>query len=286
MKLDYRDKKQFLAAVRKLAQDSQVAPQIMLQEVVLDDLLDRIVHSKFRDNLVLKGGFLIASLLGADTRSTRDIDTVVTGLPVTKDEISQVFQEICAIRLPNDDIQLQIRKIDKIREDAEYVGFRMHIRAKVFVSLVDVKVDISTGDVITERAISYGHKLLLEDRIIQIMAYNVETIIAEKLQTIVNRGEINTRLKDYYDLYRFANDRQIHIDFDLLKRAVVATANNRKDGQALGNYTRRITQLASSNELANYWQKYQSENSYAADISFRETCLAAGRLVNRAHIDD
>lgn len=285
MKLEYHDKKQFLAAIRQLAKTNRVTPQILLQEVVLDDLLDRISHSQYRDNLVLKGGFLIASLLGTDTRSTRDIDTSVTGLPVAESEMLKVFDEICAIKLPDDDINLKIMSIKTIREDAEYSGFRMHIRAEVFSSLVDVKVDISTGDVITERAIRYGHKLLLEERTIQVIAYNVETIIAEKLQTIVSRGELNTRLKDYYDLYMFANDKSISINFDLLKKAVIATTENRGDNHSLGSYTTYIQRLANSHDLSDLWIKYQSENNYATGISFKNTCAAVLTLVDKAQLD-
>jgi len=286
LKLEYNNQQQFLASVRKLAAKEKATAQIMLQEVVLNELLDKIAHSKYRDNLVVKGGFLIASLLGTETRSTRDIDTSVTGMDLNQEEIMAVFQEICQVELPNDGIELTIGRIEKIREDAEYSGYRIHIRAHLYSSLVDVKVDISTGDVITERAIKYGHKLLLEDRTIQIMAYNVETIIAEKLQTVVNRGEFNTRLKDFYDLYRFENDQKIEIDFKLLKRAVVATATNRYDSQVIGDYGNRIATLSASSTLADRWSKYQSENSYAKGITFKETCLAACELVKQARIDD
>lgn len=285
MRLDYRDKKQFLAAIRKLAKSNKVTPQIMLQEVVLDELLDKIAHSRFRDNLVLKGGFLIASLLGTDTRSTRDIDTSIKGLPVEKTEILNVFQEICQIELPNDDIRLQITSIKDIRETAEYSGYRLHIRTKIFTSLVDVKIDVTTGDVITERAVNYGHKLLLENRTIEIMAYNVETIIAEKLQTIVNLGTLNTRLKDYYDLYMFANKQPSSVDFELLRKAIIATAENRNDTKYLGHYAEHIKALIDDDVLATHWLKYQSENSYAVSITFKDTCTAALKLVKESQID-
>lgn len=283
MKRDYTDKRQFLAAVRKLATKNKVTSQIMLQEVVLDEILDKIAHSQYKDNLVLKGGFLIASLLGVDTRSTRDIDTSVTGLRITEAKIIAVFTEICQISLPNDEIRLSILGIKAIREDAEYSGFRLHIRAKIFSSLVDVKIDISTGDVITEQAVQYGHKLLLEDRTVQVMAYNVETIIAEKLQTIVDRGELNTRLKDYYDVYMFASE-SVPINLPLLKKAVVATASNR-NSRFLGTYGRRIEHLSKNQAMADLWKKYQSSNRYATGISFEKTCKAAIKLIKQANID-
>jgi len=215
---DYSDKKQFLAKIRVTARENKVSPQIMLQEVMLDELLERISKSSYRDNLVLKGGFLIASLLGVNTRSTRDIDTSVVGIPVTEQQVLEVFKTICTVKLPNDIVDLKVKSVKEIREDAEYSGFRMHITARIFSTIVNLKVDISTGDVITEHAIEYKHKLLLEDRNITIKAYNLETIIAEKLQTIVNRSELNTRLKDYYDLYLFQHKKEAQIDFKLLKK--------------------------------------------------------------------
>lgn len=197
MKLNFTKQKQFLAEIRKMAKTRKISAQVMLQEVILDDLLERIANSKYKNNFILKGGFLI----GTDLRSTRDLDTSVIGLTVSKDTMQRIFEEICAIKLPEDNIILKILKIDDIRENDEYNGYRLHIKAYVYSSRVDIKVDISTGDVITERAIKYEHQLLLENRKIQIMAYNTETIIAEKLEIVISRATFNTRLKDFYDLY-------------------------------------------------------------------------------------
>lgn len=220
MKLAFVDKKQFLAKIKKLAKERNITPQIMLQEIVLDDLIDRISNSRYKDNLVLKGGFLIASLIGTNTRSTRDIDTSIIGLPVTEDKMKNVFQEICNIELPEDIIKLSIVKIDEIREEDRYSGYRIHICAQIYTTRVDVKIDVSTGDVITERAIKYGHKMILENRTVQIMAYTVETVIAEKLETIVSRADANTRLKDFYDLYLFDHQDKTAIRFGVLNKAI------------------------------------------------------------------
>lgn len=285
MKLNSSDKKQFLSKIKKMALERNISPQILLQEVVLEDLLDRIAHSTYKDNLVLKGGFLIASLIGTDTRSTRDIDTSIIGLPVTKVDMQKVFEEICAIELPDDIIQLQITKLDDIREDDEYSGYRMHIKAKVYSSRVDIKVDISTGDVMTERAIEYGHKLLLEDRTIQIMAYNVETIIAEKLETIVSRALLNTRLKDFYDLYLFDQKYSETIDYKLLKKAIYATANKRETTENIGNFVTTINILKNDANMEKLWQAYQSKNSYASHIIFADICDAAIDLTKRSGIE-
>ncbi len=285
MRLSFTDKKQFLSRIRKMAAEKNISPQILLQEVVLDDLLDRIANSEYKNNLVLKGGFLIASLVGTDTRSTRDIDTSIVGLPVSKVKMKEVFEEICAIELPDDIIQLKIVNLDNIREDDEYYGYRMHIKAQIYTSEVDIKVDISTGDVMTEGSIEYGHKLLLEDRVIQIMAYNVETIIAEKLETIASRALINTRLKDFYDLYLFDQKYSATIDFNLLKKAIYATTEKRETTAIIRNYQNVIGILKKDSNLTKLWQIYQERNSYAKNISFIDACDAAVDLAKRAGIE-
>ncbi|WP_125588138.1 nucleotidyl transferase AbiEii/AbiGii toxin family protein [Companilactobacillus jidongensis] len=282
MKLDFSDKKQFLYNVRKIAREKKVTPQIMLQEVILDDLLDRISYSEYCDNLILKGGFLIGSILGISTRSTRDIDTSVTGILVSKEKMKEVFTEICVIKVPEDIINLKIRKIEDIREEAEYSGYRIYIDASVYSTNVDIKIDISTGDVITEHAISYGHKLLLEDRVINIMTYNIETIIAEKLETAVSRMELNTRLKDFYDLYLFCNSGKLEIDFNLLHKALLATNNNRNTGIMLDKYYERLNVLKNNKEMNKKWKLYQARNIYTQGIDFKDTCDASIKLILRA----
>lgn len=284
MKLRFSNQKQFLANIRKLAKQRNITPQIMLQEVVLDDLIDRIAHSRYQNNLILKGGFLIASMIGTDTRSTRDIDTSITGLPVTKTKMIEVFTEICEIDLPEDIINLSIVKTDDIREDDEYSGYRMHIQAQVYNTKVDVKIDISTGDVITEHAIRYTHKMLLEDRTVQIMSYTVETIIAEKLETIVSRGDANTRLKDFYDLYLLEHQDSVEIRFDVLNQAIHATATRRGTENQIGHYIGILNELKDSVNLQKLWANYQKANEYARGIDFVDTCNMAILLVQKSDV--
>lgn len=285
MKLEFTNQKQFLARIRKLAKERRITPQIMLQEIILDDLIDRISNSPYQNNLVLKGGFLLASLIGTDTRSTRDIDTSIVGLPVTEDKMKSVFREICDIELPDDIIKLSIVKIDEIREDDEYSGYRIHIRAQIYTTRVDVKIDISTGDVITERAMQYGHKMILEDRTIQIMAYTVETIIAEKLETIVSRADANTRLKDFYDLYLLNRQGKAEIKFDILKKAIQATSEKRETADQLGAYISVLTALKASPSLQRLWIAYQKSNEYARGIDFGITCDAAIDLIKKSGLE-
>ncbi|WP_052767532.1 MULTISPECIES: nucleotidyl transferase AbiEii/AbiGii toxin family protein [Lacticaseibacillus] len=284
MKLGFNNGQQFKAKVRNLARQNHIDPQLLMQEVVLDEIVYRISRSRYRDNLILKGGFLIASMLGVDTRSTRDIDTSIKGLPVTKDEVFKVFSEIADMNDLDSDIAIQIIKINEIRAAADYAGFRIQVLAKIFASEIVTKIDVSTGDVITPREISWHHRTIFNDQDITIMAYNVETILSEKLESLVARKDLNTRLKDYYDLYLFDKVQIQNIDFATLKSALWATAKLRGTETLLPNYISTIESLRVNNSLKILWKKYQERNEYACGIKFEATCDAAIDLVSRAEI--
>ena len=281
MKLGFSNGQQFKAKVRDLAKEKKIDPQILMQEVVLDEIVDRISRSPYRDNLIIKGGFLIASMLGIDTRATRDVDTSIKGLPVTKEEILKVFMNIADMNEPDSDVTIRITKIEDIRVPAEYAGFRIHIEAKIYNSVVDSKIDISTGDTITPREISWHHRTIFNDQDILVMAYNMETILAEKLESIVVRRELNTRMKDFYDLYLFDKVKRQNIDFKVLKDALRITAALRGSKALLPQYTEIITTLRESALLKRRWEKYQVANVYIGNVTYEATCDAALDLVSR-----
>lgn len=280
MKLGFTNGQQFKAKIRNLAKEKHLDPQLLMQEVVLDEIVDRISRSQYRDNLILKGGFLIASMLGVDTRSTRDIDTSIKGLPVNQDEVLKVFTEIADMNEPDGEITIQITKIDDIRVAADYAGLRIHLRAKIYASEVDTKIDVSTGDTITPREISWHHHTIFNNQDIMVMAYNVETILAEKLESMVARKDLNTRLKDYYDLYLFDKVQIQNINFETLKAALSATAKLRGTEALLPNYAATIKTLRNDTTLRSLWLKYQERNEYARGIEYAATCDAALDLVN------
>ena len=206
---------QFKAYLKKQAKKRKISVQLMLQGVMLDELLERISVSDMKNNFILKGGFLIASLIGTDTRTTMDLDTTIIGLPVTIKSMKIAVIQICAIQLPNDSIQLEFKKIEPIRKKDEYNGYRVHIVAHYFKIQTTIKIDISTGDKITPKETKYGHKLLTEERTINVMAYNVETVLAEKLESIISRSIGNTRVKDFYDVYMLEKLEKGNIDLEL-----------------------------------------------------------------------
>ncbi|WP_262316898.1 nucleotidyl transferase AbiEii/AbiGii toxin family protein [Lacticaseibacillus parakribbianus] len=257
-----------------------------MQEVVLDELADRISHSPYRTNLILKGGFLIASMLGVDTRSTRDMDTAIKGLPVTVAKISEVFSDIVNMNTPENDIQLTMMHVESIREDAEYTGYRVHMQARVFGSVIDTKVDVSTGDVITPREISWHHRTIFNQQDILVMAYNMETILAEKLETIVARQEANTRMKDFYDVYLFDKVRGDELSFKTLWAAIRATAARRAAVPTLTEYANIATALGQSRTLNERWLRYQKAFAYSRGITFAAACDAAAELIRRSERAD
>lgn len=284
MKLGLRNGQQFKAKIRNLAKQKQVSPQVLMQEVALDEIVDRISRSPYREQLILKGGFLIASMIGIDTRSTRDLDTSVRGLPVTKDEMLKVFNTIVKMNETDGDVTLRITKINEIRSGDNYEGFRIHLEAKIFASVIDTKIDISTGDVITPHEISWYHHTIFNDQKIMVMAYNMETILAEKIEAIVARQEQTTRMKDYYDLYLFDKVRREQINFKMLETAINATAKLRGTDYLLPKYQEIIQEVSNSKVLAERWKKYSLANAYSQEISYQETCDAALDLIQQANL--
>ncbi|WP_407891147.1 nucleotidyl transferase AbiEii/AbiGii toxin family protein [Lacticaseibacillus sp. N501-2] len=241
-------------------------------------------RSAYRNNLILKGGFLIASMLGVDTRSTRDLDTSVKGIPVTKTEILKVFTEIVNMNDSDGNVTLSMDKIDDIRVAEDYAGFRIHLTAKIYASEINTKIDVSTGDTITPREISWHHHTIFNDQEVMVMAYNRETILAEKLESMVARKDLNTRLKDYYDLFLFDKIQIQNIDFQTLKVALLATAKLRGTESLLPKYVQTIQALRSDPTLEKLWSKYQIANEYARGIAYEQTCDAAIDLVQRSGI--
>lgn len=224
-------------------------------------------------------------MLGVDTRSTRDIDTSIKGLPVTKEKVIKVFSEIADMNDPESDINMRITKINDIRvAAADYSGFRVKVQAKIFASEIVTSIDVSTGDVITPREILWHHRTIFNDQNITIMAYNVETILSEKLESMVARIDLNTRLKDYYDLYLFDKVQIQNIDFKTLKSALRTTTKLRGTGMLLPSYISTIQSLRDNQNLKSLWEAYQERNEYARGIEFEATCDAAVDLVRRSEL--
>ena len=270
---------QLKAVIKNIAKDKHISAQLVMQNFMLERLLERISISKYQKNFILKGGFLIAAMVGLDTRSTMDMDATIKGWPVNEESVKNMFLDICMIDL-QDDVTFEFKKIGEIREGDEYTGYRVSLSANYPPMAVPLKLDITTGDKITPREIEYHFKLLLEDREISVLAYNLETIMAEKLETVVSRGDQNTRPRDYYDVYILAKLQYKNIEIESMKVALEATSKKRGSKEVLKNYKYIIDVVRNSDVMLKQWQTYQKDFEYASGIGFDEVCDAVIQMLD------
>ncbi len=266
---------QLKSFVKKLSQATGVSSQLVLQNYMLERLLERISFSKYNDNFILKGGYFIASLFGLAARSTMDIDATIKAFPVTEESIKEMFLDIIEVQI-NDGIQFELVSITEIREKDDYQGFRLQFFANYGTMRIPIKVDITTGDSIVPQEMRYDYKLMFEDRSLHIFSYNFETLLAEKLETIISRSTENTRARDFYDVFIFLKLKRNEIDTGILKQALDNTAQKRGTGIMISHRQEVLTSISNSQIMQNQWKKYSKTYSYAADIDFDE-CISAIR---------
>ncbi len=274
---------QLKAIIKDIAKRNSISAQIVMQNYMLERFLERISLSKYRESFILKGGFLIAAMVGLDSRATMDIDATIKGLPVNKGQIMQIFKEISDVKI-DDNIEFEVLGISEIRELDEYSGFRISLSANYPPMAIPLKFDITTGDKITPREIEYKFKLLTEDRSISILAYNIETILAEKLETIISRADQNTRPRDYYDVYILSKLQYKNIDVDTLKTAFYATCEKRKSSDLIERSHEILQMVIDSKTMSDRWEIYQRDFDYAKEISFMDTCEAVSKLLKNIKI--
>lgn len=264
---------QLKALIKNLAKEKCISAQLVLQNYMLERFLERISLSSYRDNYIIKGGFLIASMVGLDTRATMDMDATIKGYPVKEDSIRKMIEEILGIPI-EDGITFRLQSIHEIREDDEYSGYRASLIAEYGRMAVPLKLDITSGDKITPREIEYSYKLMWENRSISILAYNLSTILAEKLETILSRADQNTRPRDYYDVYILTKLQGENIDAKSLSLALSATAEKRGSAHLLSQFWDILSTVKSSSIMKSRWENYQKDFDYAKGIQFAECCDA------------
>lgn len=262
---------QLKALIKKQAIKSDIAAQIIMQNYMMERLLERISLSEYRSNFILKGGFLIAAIVGLDTRATMDLDTTVKHLSLNKETLQRVFEEIVSVPV-EDDIVFEIVSLTDIREADDYPGIRVALKAKYLPLNVPLSVDVTTDDRITPQEREYSFRLLFDERTISIMAYNLETILAEKLETILSRSVANTRPRDFYDVYILYTLRRQEYSSAILKEALEKTVTKRGSLHVLTEYAQIMDSIQISETLQGFWRKYQKEFSYAREITFEDTC--------------
>ena len=270
------------AIINNIAKENKISAQSVLQTYMLERFLERISISKYKDNFILKGGMLISAMLGIDSRTTIDMDTTIKGFKLTEENISNIINEICNIKI-DDEVTFEVQKIELIREDDDYGGYRITFKASYMESMpVIMKIDITTGDKITYKEIRYTFDLMLEDRKIQIWSYNLETVIAEKFESILKRGVLGTRIRDFYDIYMLLNTQTKNIDFNTLKDAIYSTAKHRNTINIIKDWSKIIEQLNNSDIMKKQWERYQKNNFYAKEIKYEdliESLKQVGRIL-------
>lgn len=271
---------QLKAYIKNIATDKKISAQLVMQNYMMERLLERVTLSKYKQNFILKGGFLIAAIVGLDTRTTMDIDTTIKGFELTHDSIKRIFEEICEIEV-EDDVTFTINRTTDIREADDYPGIRVSITAHYPPLKVPITVDVTTGDKITPHEIEYSFKLLFDDRSISIMAYNLETILAEKLETILARNIANTRPRDFYDIFILYSLRETECNLSILNNALTETATKRGSLSILNQYESIIDNIRKNSGMLSFWLNYQKEFEYAKHITFDDTCNMVLKIMTK-----
>ena len=236
---------------------------------MFERILERISVSKYNENFILKGGLLLSAMLGINSRTTRDIDISIKGIDVSKDKMVKILNEILSINI-GDNVKFNIIDISDIRVDDEYGGNKYHLVGKLENSKVNLEIDISTGDTITPKEFNFEYVSIFENKKIYIESYNIETILAEKIETILRRGKYNTRMKDYYDIYFFLIKLRNEIDLETFKQALNITLLKREAVNYYKDYKQILKEILADSRVNNYWVTYRNKNKYAENIEFKE----------------
>lgn len=265
------------AKIKNYAKSNNIAAQVVLQNYMFERFLARMSKSEYCEKFVIKGGMLIAAIVGLDTRSTMDLDTTLKNLPLTEEKVVEAVKSICSISL-GDDVAFETVSIAPIRKDDRYGGFCVRLNAVYDTIVTPLSIAVSTGDVITPSAVQYEFGGIFDDSVrIKIWGYNIETVMAEKVETVLSRGIFNTRPRDYYDIYILSTTQTY--DKKLFQEALTATASHRGSTEIIADTKEIITLISSSEELQDMWAKYQKKFVYARDIAYGQTIKVLEKLM-------
>lgn len=252
----------------------------LLQRFMFERILERISLSEYKNNFILKGGLLLSAMFGVDNRTTKDMDVTIKGIDVYKDKMLNVLNEILSIDL-KDGVKFDVIDITDIREDDEYGGNKYHIVARLQNMKVNLEIDISTGNEVTPRELKYKYPLLFENKSIIISSYNLETILSEKIETVLRRGKYNSRMKDYYDIYMFLTRLYKEIDFRIMNEALINTFKKRDSFTYLNDYEMILDSLKENKKINVLWNKYIAKNVFAKNIEFGEIVLLLENFIKK-----
>ena len=263
--------------IRNLSREKSADAQILMRNYMMERFLERISLSEYRDKFILKGGMLVAAMVGLDARSTMDLDATIKGANVNVEDIENLISSIVTVPI-DDGVKFQLKSISEIMDEAEYPGIRVSMSTTFDGVVTPLKIDISTGDAITPREVRYSFKLMLEDRSIDIWAYNLETVLAEKLETIITRATTNTRMRDFYDIYILEQLHGTTLNPKILHDALLATAHKRGSEKYLNQAEEVFDEVENDSVMQKLWEAYRKKFSYAFDLEWDVIMKAIHRL--------
>ena len=274
--------KQLKDLIRNLSKEVGIEAHVLIRKYMMERFLERVSSSKYNGSFILKGGMLVAAFVGVEARATMDIDTTIKGIPVTIVDMERTITEISNIDL-DDNVKFRIKRVSEIMDEAEYSGIRFSMDAVLDGAVIPLKIDISTGDVITPREIAYSYKLMFEDRTIPIMTYPIETVLAEKLETVISRSITNTRMRDFYDIHILLKSQNINVD--ILALALERTAKKRGNFSLLENAESVLKIVKSDEDMKRLWDIYQKKFKYAGEYTWDEVIHSVRELSIEAKLD-
>lgn len=263
--------------IKNLARKNSADSQILLRSYITERFLERLSDSNYKNNFIIKGGMLISAMVGIKNRSTMDLDASIKGFSLNTDELKSVVESICSINL-NDGVTFEIKSLAEIMDEADYPEIRISMNGFYDGIRTPVKLDISTGDVITPNEIVFSYQLMFENRKINLWSYNIETVLAEKLESMIARTITNTRMRDFYDVYLLTKIYSEVIDYKILNLALKATSTKRNTITLMDNAEKVFDELLTDSGIINLWQRYQSNYNYANGISWNTVVDSAKNL--------
>lgn len=270
---------QIKGRIKSVAKQNNADARTLMRIYMMERFLERLAQSEYRDNFIIKGGILVTAMIGVAHRSTMDIDTSMKNLNLSAEDALRVVNQVKDIDL-DDGVSFDVKDVSNIMDEMEYPGIRVTMNANVGRLITPLKIDISTGDVITPRAIEFNYDLLLEDRSISLWSYNLETILVEKLQTVLARGILNTRMRDFYDIRMLLDTYEDKVNKVVLKDAFAATCNKRGTDHLQEQAEEIIKIIEADEQLQVLWRAYQKKYSYAAEIDYASVINGVRKLMN------
>lgn len=269
---------QLKALVRNKSKASGINAEIIMRNYFVERFLERLALSSYRNNFILKGGALISNIVGIDTRSTMDIDATVKGALLSKEWVQIIIRDIVSVYV-DDGVTFEIKNISAIMDEANYSGIRVKLKATLDKMNMQIKLDLSTGDIITPKEVEYQYSLTFEERNLSVLSYTLETVLAEKLESIFTRGIANTRMRDFYDIYVLNTTR--YVNSDVLRKAFTNTSKYRGSNKnfTIENVEEIVDEIENSSELIELWKRYQKRFDYSNDVSWNDIINSIQKMV-------